>query len=354
MATTGAEVKVGYAFATTWGTAASVTKQLLMSANDGMEDGVPQLVVDEGINQDFRMEDEAGDRKAASFDLTTRARYEATDALFAAACGSAATPAVVSSAGASSLVAYRHVVTLAKALTHMITFAVDMKNYVVEVPTARVKGFTLKVGDNGVMDVTFPMVGAYTNYTSSININSTIGGAAAPQAGTRLFRKNGTLRMNAQSAGSLVAGDAFSAILREMTFTYTRSLVDDDTVFSQDYIISPDDNDFPDLTLDLKFARMSSACANSLAIGLQAVTAFKADLDFLGTYINSTTRREWKMEMPCLQLVSYKAPFSGHQQVRPEASLALRQASAAPTGMAGITNPFQLTIVNANSAQLAP
>jgi hypothetical protein len=201
------------------------------------------------------------------------------------------------------------------------------------------------------MEVSFPIVGAKTTYDSTVNINSTVGGATAVSGGQRVFRKDGRFRMNVQSAGGLGASDEIG-IAKEITFNAGRPLASEDHVFNQNYIIAPDDDGYPEYSLEVTYARMNTIAANSLAIAISAARTFKADWTFTGTHINSTTQRSLLFQFPALQLYSYKAPITGPNQVRPQATFRAKLASAAPTGMSGVTNPFRLTITNMNSATL--
>lgn len=346
---TGREVKAAFARCNTWGTPASVTRQCLISGTDGW-DSQPQVVTDESINQDFLQAGEVGDFTPPTPTLQFVSRFEDIDTLFAACHGSAAAPTVVSSVAANSLVAYQHIVTLATELQQFFTFAADVSNYIVEIPSLKLTGYTFKVGENGRMMVEFSTTGARSNYDSTVNTNSTVSGAATASLGNRMFRKNGTWRMNLQTAGALGASDAIG-IVKEITLGTTRPVAGEDFVFGQDYIIEPDDDGFPEFPVQVTYARMNTISASSLANALQTAKSFKADWSFLGPYINSTTQRQMKWEMPALQLTSFKAVVTGPNQVRPEATFMARSAASSVAGMAFI-QAMKLTIVNANSANL--
>lgn len=351
----GRDVRVAFARTNTWGTPASVTKQINLRTLDGF-DAKPGIVTDESFNQAFIGQGEVGDYAASTPELQLDLRYDgAGPILIAAAMGSAAAPATISSVAADSLVAYSHALTLASDLTKFFTFAVDMggvgpgTHYVLEIPSAKPHGFTLSVGDNGKMMLATQTTGAKTVYTSAVNTNSTVNAAAVDPLANRVFRKQGVFRMNLQSAGSLAAGDAQN--VREVNFTYNRPVADADLVFGQDYIIEADDDGFAEMTAELVFPRMTSANANSLVVAWPNGTHLKFDFDFLGNYINSTTRYEFKLEAPAAQITEWAAPVTGHQVVRPTAKVALRKATSSPSGMAFV-NPFRITVVNMNSANL--
>jgi hypothetical protein len=346
---TGRGVKAAFTRSSTWGVPASVTRQLWLGETSGL-DTVVGMVDDESFNQTFLLPGQVGDHGAVSKDLPMQLRYETVDTWLAAAMGSAAAPVVVSSQAASSLVAYTHQIDLATELTHFLTLAVDEQQHVLEVPTLKVSGYSVKVGANGRMMVDFSIVGAKTNYDSTVNTNSTVAGAVAPVVGTRLFRKDGVFRLNRQGAGALGSTDVYDK-LTDVSFDAKQPLADGDFVFGQNYIIEPDNNGFPEFPLTVNFARMNTVTANSLARGLQAGESWKADWTFTGPYINSHTQYSLRWEFPALQLYSFEAPIVGANQAKPSATFRAKQASAAPSGMT-VTAPFRLTVINTNSANL--
>jgi hypothetical protein len=348
--TTGREVRAAYARCNTWGTPASVTKQILLNSSEGM-DSEPQFVTDESFGQTWLAEAETGDHTPRTPEVTAQLRYEDLDVWLAAACGSSAAPAVVSSVAANSLVAYSHAITLSDELDPIFTLAFDLDRYVTEIPSLKLRGFSLRIGENGRYNVAFPIVGAKANYDSVVNTAATVTGATDAVVAHRAFRKNTRIRKNVASDGALGASDE-SGLIRDLAFTYGRPLAQDDFVHNQDYIIEPEDDGFADLMVELTFARMNTVSANSLAVGLNLAKVFKMDWFSQGQFINSTTRRSILIEMPAAQIRSFRAPVTGHNQVRPVATYYLHRASAAPTGMAGLTNPFRMTIVNTNSATL--
>ncbi len=344
----GREANAGYAFSNTWGVPASVTRGILLQSTDGL-DAMPTLVDDDAFNVDFLGDAEVGDFAPTSQELALTLRYEDVPPWIAAACGSVAAPVVVSSIAADSLIAYRHTITLAPELTKFITLAVDTTQYVLEVPTARIRGFNIRVGDGGVMQCAFQITGNKSTYNSTVNTNSTVAGVAGGALGNRVFRKSGTFRMNVQGAGALGASDV-SLLAKEITFGTSRPVAEDH-VFGLDYIIEPDDDGFVEFPVEITFARMNTVSANSLAVGLAAGRNWKADFDFLGPYVNSTTQREFKFEFPNLQLYSFKAAIVGHGVVRPVAQFKAKLAASSPAGMAFV-NPMQITVINASSTAL--
>lgn len=352
MGVTGREVKSAYARSNTWGVANTVSlgKQVLLQSTEGLDDK-PVMVDDDAFNQDFIAESEVSQRAPIISELRGQARYENLDSWFASACGSAANPTVVSSVAANSLVAYSHTITLASKINHFYTLAVDMVQYVKEIPTFKLRGFNLTTGDNGVMNVSFPIVGQRTKYDSAVNTAAVVAAAPAATIGFRLFRKDCVIRMNIQSAGSLGNSDIQDKV-KSITFNYARPMAQDDFVFGSDSIIEPEDDGAAEFMVEHSFPRMNTVSANSLAIAFGVGRPFKADWKWLGPYVNSQTQRQFLIETPSAIIYDFKAPVVGHNQVRPVVQWQLKRTATAPSGMAGLTNPMRLTIVNSNSANL--
>lgn len=347
---TGREVKAAYARCNTWGVPASVTQQVLLSSNDGL-DPQWQVVDDEAFSQDFIGSGEVGDHQSVQQELQLIGRFTEMDSWFAASMGGASTPVVVSSVAANSLVAYQHNIVLTSELSHNYTLALTEDVLVREVPSMRVRGFTLRVGDMGRLLVSFPIVGSKVVFNSTVNTNSTVQVARAATIGNRMFRKSTRFRLNNQSAGALGATDEIT-IAREFVFAYSRPVATDDFVLNQDYIIEPDDDGFAEMSLEITYARMNTVSANSLVTAFPNGASFKGDIFVQGPFINSTTRMSMLIEMPNLQVYGWRGNVTGQSQVRPVCTFRLKSASAAPTGMTGLTLPFRMTLINTNSAAL--
>ncbi len=346
---TGREVATAWARCNTWGTPASVTRQILLMSDEGIEDH-PQLVDDEAFGQTHLGAAEVGDRDPITPELSSQLRYEQLDSWIAAGCGSVAAPVVVSSVAASSLVAYSHAITLAPELTQKFTLAIDTTQYVKEIPSFKFRGWSIRPGENGRLMIGFPIVGNRVVYDSAVNINSTVWGASAAEIANRAFRHQGRFRMNIASGGALGATDC-NSLVTDFEITNQRPLAMDPVVGS-DYITEPDDDGFSELGMSLTFARVNTITANSMAVGFGVGREFKCDWLFQGAFINSETRRSLLIESPLFQITNFKATITGANQVKPVIEGKFKRALTAPTGMSGLTLPLRVTLVNMNSATL--
>ena len=345
---TGREAK-GFAFAkfgtNSWGVAASVTKGAYFKTDGGMR-FAPQRVNDDAFGQAFLSEGDYGNVSAVDVTLTTRARFESHEYILEALAMGSPAAVTISTSASGQTTSWSHVIDLAPNIDGLgITAAVDKKLFTDELTSAKVPGFMWQVGDNGVMDESFKVLGTKTTNTSSTNINSTVYGAAFPALNERVFQKQGTFRMNLQSAGGLGASDKVD--VESLSFEFDRPQ-DAPHVFGQDYIYEPADNGFPTVKVTATYPRMNTVTANSLYAALLVDRVFKADLTFLGTYINSTDQQKVLFQFPCLELDEHSLPINGPEHIKPTATFTAKLAGSSPTGMAFV-NPFRMTRIMQNS-----
>jgi hypothetical protein len=346
---TGREIRAAFVkFATnSWGVAASVTRGIHFTSDGGAR-FAPQRVNDDAFGQHFLGRGDFGDTSAQDVTLTKRDRYADYQYIWEALAMGSPAAVTLSNSATGQTASWKHVTDLAPSIDGLgVTLAFDKVQFVDEMPSAKVYGFSKTVGDSGVMDTAFRVMGATMTDISSTNTRSTVNGALYPALDNRVFRKQGTFRMNPQSAGSLAATNAIA--LEGFSFEFDRPQ-DAPNVTGQDYIFEPGDNGFPNIRLTLNFPRMNTVSANSLYAALRADTVFKADLEFLGSYINSTDRYTEKVEWPALELDTdgFTAPASGATQVKPVAIFVAKTAATSPNGMAFV-NPFRMTRITTQS-----
>lgn len=328
-----------------WGVAASVTLGLYFKS-DGNVQFDPAIVNDEAFGQTFLGTTETGDVKAPDLTLEQQMRYDDKSyVLQALAMGSPAAVTIATSV-AGQVTSWQHIIDLAGVIDGLgATFATDKVLFVEELTSAKIHGFGFKNGTGGVMDMPFKVMVSKPTIQSSVNINSTLAGITYPALGNRAFRKHGTFRMNLATGGSLTSTDVVKVEAIEFTFDRPQ---DTPQVFGQDYIDEPSDNNFPVLQMQVTYPRMNTVSANSLYAALRDATAMKADITFLGAFINSTDQYKQLYQFPSLQLSDYQDGLTGGQQVRPKATFMAKLAATSPSGMPFV-NPFRLTRVMTNS-----
>lgn len=347
---TGRDMK-GWAFAkhgtNSWGVAVSVTKGTYFFSDGGVKYS-PQFNEDRSFGQSFLGPAEAGDLNPSDLTLTGHARYEDNNYILRALAMGSPAAVTLSNSAAGQTPSFSHVIDLAPSIDGLgATFAMDRKLFVEEIPSARVYGFSERPGDGGIIEESFRVLGVAPTNLSTTNTNSTVYGASFPSLLGRVFRKQGTFRINAQDGGALGGSDTIS-ILGSLEFTFERPQ-DRSYAYGSADIIEAGDNDFPVLSARLIFARANTLTVNSFRAALQVGTAYKADVTYLGTFINSTDRRSRLYQFPYLEIQDESTPTQGAAQIKPDCMFMLKLPASAPTGMTGVVMPFRLTQIMTNS-----
>lgn len=330
-----------------WGVAASVTKGHHFDG-DGNLQYKPAMITDNAFNQAFLGTADPGLVEAPDLSLTGRTRYDDfSHVLEACAMGSPAT-VTISTSAAGQTTSWSHQIDLADTIDGLgVTIAIDKNQFVEELTSAKVRGFEITQEDNGAMNTTFKFLGSKPTNISSVNINSTLGGASYPGFSNRAVQQQGVFRMNLNSGGALAAGDAIKA--QSIRFAFERPQ-DAPHVYSQDFVDEPADNGHPTFELEVQYPRMNTVSANSLYNALRSGVAFKADWTFSGANINSTDTYKILFQFPYMQFMDegWLGATQGAEQVKPVAKFRPALAPTSPTGMAFI-RPFRLTRIMVNS-----
>lgn len=341
------QTKVAFAkfAANSWGVAASVTNGAYFKSDGGLK-FEPAIVSDEAFGQTFLGTTETGDVKAPDITLDQQARYDDKSYIWQALAMGSPNAVTIATSAAGQTTSWQHILDLADVIDGLgLTLAIDKVQYVTELTSAKIHGFTLKNGQGGIMDMGFKALGTKPTIQSSVNINSTVAGATFPALSNRVFRKHGVFRLNLQSASALAAGDAVK--IESFDYTFDRPQ-DVPQVFGQDFIDEPADNNFPTLMLTVVYPRMNTVSSNSLYAALRDATALKADMTFLGAFINSTDQYKQLYQWPNLQLETFEDLLTGGQQVKPKVVFKAKLATSSPAGMPFV-RPMRVTRTQTNS-----
>lgn len=347
---TGRSAKFAFAkYATnSWGVATTVTKGHYFNSSGGMS-LKPARLNDEAFGQAFLGSGDLGEVEAPNLTWAGQSRYDDYGYVLAAlAMGSPSAATLVTSV-AGQTTSYSHVIDLADTIDGLgATGAFDKVLFIDELTSFKVFGFSEAVGDGGVMETTYKVLGSKPTNISSINFAATMTAASMPALSNRITRPQGTWRMNAQSGNSLVAANAIKVESVEISFERPQ---DAPFVFGQDYVDEPADNGHPEVKVTVQYPRMNTVSANSLYASLRgADTKWKADLKFLGAFINSTDRYMKYYEFPQLELDETDGfDLNGATQIKPKAMFTAKMASTSPANMP-VVRPFRLTFTNTNSA----
>lgn len=347
---TGRTVKQAFALLglNSWGVAASVTKGVYFLGDAGIVHQ-PDIIEDRAFGQDFIGQTERGNTQPVETTLQGQSRYDDHLYLWEASLMGSPAAVTISSSATGQTTSWSHTYDLAADTSGRgVTFAEDIGLYVKEMTSAKVIGVVEEISAGGShSDISFTLLGNDATNTSSVNINSTVHSANFPAYNNRLQKKQGTFRMNVQSGGSLVAADAIrniDGIRLEFTRPQDRS-----HELGYATMVIPESNEFPTAQISVTFARCTTVSANSIRAALPAGTVLKADWEFLGNFINSTDKYTKRYQFPHLEVVSLDDTVTGADQIKPKVTLRLFKPTAAPTGMAGVVQPYRLTRIMTNS-----
>lgn len=344
---TGRESAIAFVKASSWGTAVAVTKGVYFQSTGGLK-LESQRVNDEAFGQAFYGTGDLGDVTAPDLEWVGRSRYDDhTFILDALAMGSPAA-AVISDSTSGQTASYLHVIDLAVDTDGLVACAaIDKEQYVDELTSFKVYGLMEANGDAGVMDKTYKVMGSKPTDISSTNTRSTVHGASFTSLSNRVFRKQGTFRLNAQGATGLVAGDAVT--VEEWSLEFERPQ-DAPFVFGQDYVYEPANNGFPTVKLTFRYPRFGTLAA-SMRASRRNNAVWKGDMTFLGANINSTDQYQRLYEFPYLEVDDLDENLEGANQLKAQVTMTAKLAASAPTSMPGVTKPFRLTLINTHDTE---
>jgi hypothetical protein len=277
-------------------------------------------------------------------DLPAYLRYDSLDLLLAMFMGTAGAP---TQQGATAAYAYAY--TWADNLDGLfVVIAQYMKNFILEYPSVKIVGLTIKGERGKALQVVFKVIAINKVWDSAINTTGTFANVTIPDVANRVLFSQGVIRMNAQTGIALATGDKIYptsfelSAQRKLKGAFTGANVFTSGSNSQDLIDEPINDDFPEITLKLTFPRLSATTNLTL---LSGDTRQKLDMTFTGGLIASTYYRTFKIECPNLQLMN-DDPADEKGAIKEPLEFAVHGCAAAPTGMTGITTPFKITGIN--------
>ena len=349
----GIEIRTAVAKANDWGTAVAV----------GVGDGIltlPQTIkkdapvdVDDSLGNFWIKDGLLGAIKVEGA-MPAYLRYDSLDMLIALFMGDSAGSPVQQ--GGS--IAYAQTFKWAESLSGLFcTIARDMKNYILEIPSAKIAGMSIKGEIGKALQISFDVIGINKVADSVINtltgFNSDV---TWPELMNRVKFSEGVFRINAQSGDALDSGDTIYPSSFELTAKRKMSGVYDGqyTFVSgsniQDLIDEPQNDGLPDISLKLTFPRHTSSTYLTI---LQGDTRQKMDITFTGALIVDPYYRQFKLELPHLQLKN-DDPADAQGRIDEPLEFAVHGASSAPNGMTGITDPFWVSVVNKQKQDMLP
>jgi hypothetical protein len=242
-----------------------------------------------------------------------------------------------SEAQQAATIAWLHTMAMADSASGIfVTYAVDKNDKVYVVPSAKVTKGSFSM-NNGFIKSSFSLRG--DEVTDADAVVTALTSVTYP-AIERLKYSGSVFRINAQAGADFGAGD----VVKPNAFTLDiERKFDSIHAAGSANIIEPRENGKPTVKLVMEFPRMDSTNEVWLA-SWKAGTEYKADLTITGSLIVDTYYNYLKFQFPRLILEDFDVPESGLLGVK--ATFRAVVASAAPTGMTGLTKPVTTTLMN--------
>lgn len=336
---TGREAIVAVKQAAVWGTAVAcgagdgllVTKESFKQALSALDD--------ESVGQNFITYSDRGQIEVTG-SLEGYMRYEGWDLLIAALMGAAGTPTQQ-----EATAAYTNSYTLtphADGLFH--TLCLKKKSDVVwEYPSVKFSSMKLSGEMNAPVMVEFEGQADQLERASSTNTTTTLGDVTYPDQGNRIiFNSSSRFRVNDQSAIALASGDEIHPTSFEFTFGRKQEA---DVTAGNVGIDEPYDNGFPEIELTMKFPRYNDT-NDAFFDDWEAFTSKKMDIYFEGSTIEGAYNYSFLISLPHIKVMNPESVIDGPGVVPMSMSFKVLAPESAPTGMTGITNPFQIDVQN--------
>ena len=337
--TSGTEILAAIKKAATWGTA------VVLGANDGI------LVLPTSIKRDAPIEiDDSMGSNVTKFgdpgpvkvegDIPAYLRYDGCDIPVALCMGTAGAP---TQQGATA--AYANIYKFAPLVDGLFaTFARDLKSYINENPSIKIAGFTIS-GDIGQpLKLTLHTLCDDQVIDSSTNTTATFNNVTFVETANRVRFSQGVYRINDQSGAALGSGDMIypsSFELKAMRSLEGLHTTQYQNANNQDLIDEPCNNGKLEITLSLTFPRHGS---NAYLTDLGADTYKKMDLTFTGGLIETPYNREFKIELPNMQIKNAD-PADAEGNVTETIEFVCHAVDTPPTGMT-VTDPFWISVIN--------
>ena len=342
-AITGREIVFGIKKATTWRTAVAC------EANDGvlvlsqsLGPYAPVYFPDKSLGQaNVKEYYKVSERIAGTFQGLLR--YYGLEPVIAMVMGTAGTPA---QQGATA--AYLHTFQIADSIDAIFaSFATKKKSDKVwEMPSAKPHGLTIEGGVGDPLKVTLSVLGNKYNINgaSGTNNTTTIANVTYPTSKrVVMFDANTKFRINDQDGAALA--DTDKVYPHSFTLEFTRPM---DELYDAEYqdMTEPVQNEFAEPTLTLRFNRYN---LDTFMDAIAADTEKKLDIYFKGDLISGAYYYDFMVECPNVKVISGVADAGGPGNIPHEVTLQLMACDSAPTGMTGITKPFQIKLISIRS-----
>lgn len=221
---------------------------------------------------------------------------------------------------------------------------------VVEYPSIYVRGATLAPSGDGLVDVTFDLLGDTINYSDAdalTNTTTTFGNVTWITKGLAVGSEQARIRINSQSGDALDDDDSVCAINWQITLVrdVTQDFVTQCAASASTQSIGlPTTINFSNIMLEYQLAEYDDI---DVFNEFKNETEFKADIEWALTI--GSTNYSILLEFPRLKSEPYEAPAEPGARIPVTRRFRAIKASANPTGMA-TSALCRLTVVDATDA----
>jgi hypothetical protein len=335
---TGREIIAAVGKGSVWRTAVSVNaanKGVLLTS-EGLGAKAPTFIQDESLGlTDLRELIKTCEGMGGSVGGVLR--YETWDLLLACALGASGVPACVEGS------AYSHVYSVADNIDDcFVTLAMkkaDTTHGIWEVPSATVTGFTIGGTLCQLGTITFNLMGNKLEILSPVN-TSLANVTYRSRVAQAKFDSRSKIRMNTQSGGALADSDKVYPHTFELTFA--RPFEESREVGYSD-AGQPVQNGYTDVRVKLGFDKYN---LDTFLDAIANETDQKMDILFEGAIISGATRYTLRIDIPKITWLSGDAPVGGPGKIPHSVEGRCLAVAAAPTGMAGVTDPISIYMIN--------
>lgn len=330
----------------TWGTAVACgALNGFLSRPSGIKEA-SDVEVDDSLGLYFSGDGARG-AITCNGDIPAYLRYAGMELLLAMAMGTAGVP-VLHAAGTLSK---DYVYKPAKNLDGLfVTFVKHMKNYIAEVPSLKITGFTIKGEVGKPLELVLETAGCFINDNTSTGINTltTANNITVAETGNRVLFSQCVFRMNDQSAIALAVGDKIYpssfelSFKRKVTGVYGALTTGPTVVTQRDVIDEPTNDGMPEISLKLGFPRHTNT---TMLNSFGADTRKKLDIIATGAIIEGAIPYLFTLQFPHLQIKNIDI-VDEQGIIKEPVEFVCHSAAAAPAGMTGITDPFWISGTN--------
>lgn len=343
---TGTEIKAAIAKAAAWGTPVELgANHGILILPHSLKKARP-VKVDDSLGLYHAKDADLGEIKVEG-DIPAYLRYDGLDLLIALVMGATA-GAPTQPDAVNDPNTYQQTFTLADHNDGLFaTFGVNNQVNIDEYTTLKITGFTLKGSVGNPLEIAFHVLVHDRLTNSSTNTMVTFANVTYFETGHRVLFNQRTIRINAQDGAALGGGDEIYPSSFELVYKRAQQGVYGSGA-GADNVDEPTNDEAPECTLTLDFPRYTTA---QYFEDWDAKNLKKLDMVFAGKIIDVNYQRTFKLQFPNLMHKDADLPIEKGILKHPLQFICLA-CDSAPTGMAGITKPFQVDVTNRQSANV--